>query len=110
MAGFEYDMNNYFEELSKASVYFKMIENEEKEVDFNEVKQLILDIDSKKNLLKNRYPLELINKNYKKIEVITKLINKTLDNVVKLREAERNSVALELEKLNNKKKMATYIR
>jgi hypothetical protein len=103
-------MDKFLAELIKASDYFSEIENDEKEVDFNYVKRLISSIDSKRNELKSKYPKELLDKNFEKVKIIAKQISQSIDNVIKQREAEKKSVALELEKINNKKKIATYIR
>lgn len=110
MSSIVYDVDLFCVELAKASNYFSEIENEEKEVDFNEVKRLISSIDSKRNALKKKYPKEILDKNFEKVKIIAKQISQSIDNVVKQREAEKKSVALELEKINNKKKIATYIR
>jgi hypothetical protein len=110
MNSIAYDMDVYCVELSKAQSYFDSLEKQEKEVDFKFVKRLISNIELKRKELKNKYSSETLNNNSEKINLITKQINKSLDNVVKQTEAEKYSVGLELEKINNKKKIATYIR
>lgn len=110
MSSIVYDVDIFCADLVKALNYFSEIENAEKEVDFNEVKRLISSIDSKRNELKRKYTKELLDKNFEKVQIIAKQISQSIDNVVKQREAEKKSVALELEKINNKKKIATYIR
>ena len=105
-----YDMDAFCVELSKAQSYFDSIKKQEKEVDFKIVKRLTSNIELKRKELKNKYSLETLSNNSEKMNMISKQISKTLDNVVKQTEAEKHSVGLELERINNKKKIATYIR
>ena len=109
MNSFVHDIDSFCGELTNALNYFELIEKQEKEVDFKFVKRLISNIESMRQDLKMKYSSESLNES-EKINSITKQISKTLDNVVKQAEAEKYSVGLELEKINNKKKIATYIR
>jgi hypothetical protein len=105
-----HDIDLFCSELTNALNYFELIEKKEKEVDFKIVKRFISNIENKRKVLKTKYSSEMLDNNSQKAKLITKQINNTLDNVVKITEIEKDLVGLELSKLNNKKKIATYIR
>ena len=104
------ELNMFNEKLNKMDEYLNYILSEQISVDFNEINQLISDIESSRNKLKAKYSAKLLNENSENLSKITKQIVNTLDSIIRNKELERQTVAEELRKLQNKKKIANYIR
>jgi hypothetical protein len=104
------DIRTFNDELVRISLYFDKVLNEQIPVDFNEINKLVEGIEKKRVKLKNKYPKELLKNNSDNVTYITKQIVNTLDNIIRNKEVEKQTAANELKKLQNKKKIANYIR